>query len=98
MQQFILYRKVDFTGLSGTGIVADGVIFNNNKVAMCWRGSLSSIVIHDSIENVEKLHGHGGHTEIVYFVDEPCKLCYERFEGLIDPHNNYFCCNCHNID
>lgn len=69
MKIFKLNRKQDVTGVSGTGIVAEGVIFKSGKVCLCWNGDISSIVIYDTIECVKKIHCHNGSTFIEY--DEP---------------------------
>jgi len=73
MKQFHLERKEDETGVSGTGKVAEGVIFGNGKVAMNWISDntnidASSLGIYDSIDDVRKIHGHEGKTEVV--IDE----------------------------
>ncbi len=65
MTPFTLEREEDETGVSGTGTVADGVIFPNGTVAMCWRGELSSMVFYTSIAHVEKIHGHNGKTKVM---------------------------------
>lgn len=64
MRVFELYRKEDVTGVSGTGVVAVGIMFPNGSVAMQWLGARSSIVIHDNMENVVSVHNHNGKTEI----------------------------------
>lgn len=71
---FHLNRVVDTTGISGTGIVADGIIFPNGKVALCWRGPLSSVVVHDNVKNVQKLHCHGDNTILVYERGVACDI------------------------
>ncbi len=48
------------------GKVAEGVIFSSNKVVLHWLGAIKTIVVHDSMENVQNLHCHGGKTRIVY--------------------------------
>ena len=65
MHLFVLNRLEDESGVSGTGIVAEGVQFWNGKCALCWRTvPVSSIVIYDSVEGLEKIHGHNGKTLI----------------------------------
>lgn len=64
--KFLLYRTEDLSGVSGDGYVAEGAMFGNGKVAVCWRGETSSINIYDSIFDCEQVHGHNGATEIVY--------------------------------
>lgn len=66
MRSFVLNRIEDKTGISGTGVVAEGVIFSRGKVALCWLTNVTSIVLYDDIESVEKIHGHGGATQIQY--------------------------------
>lgn len=69
MRQFVLNRLEDETDISGTGIVAEGVEFHNGRVALCWLSSPSSIIIHDNMTSVEKIHGHDGKT-VVEFLKE----------------------------
>ena len=40
---FQLKRNIDNSGISGTGIVAEGVVFPNGKVVVCWKGDAGSI-------------------------------------------------------
>jgi hypothetical protein len=61
-RRFHLVRHEDVSGVSGTGIVADGVRFPNGKAVMCWRGELSSIATYDSIGLLLEIHGHEGRT------------------------------------
>lgn len=70
-RRFTLERSVDHTGVSGTGTVADGVLFPSGVVALVWRGDWpTSVVFHDrGIESVEHVHGHGGATRIVWLDD-----------------------------
>lgn len=63
---FRLHRLEDESGVSGTGIVAYGVVFGNGKVVLAWGGAASvpSVAVFDSIQHVETIHGHGGKTRI----------------------------------
>ena len=63
---FVLRRDEDETGVSGTGVVAQGIEFSDGTVAMRWMVDLRSTAIYDSIEDVEKIHGHGGRTKVVW--------------------------------
>jgi hypothetical protein len=65
MKLFELHRLEDETGVSGTGIVAQGVIFDNGKVSLTWLTSVSLVAVYDSIEDVVKIHGHEGKTRVV---------------------------------
>lgn len=66
MRTFILERNEDPTGVSGTGVVAEGVEFEDGTVALRWCvGEHRSTVIWSSMKSVEAIHGHDGRTEIV---------------------------------
>lgn len=76
-RRFLLQRDVDLTGLSGTGVVAEGVEFSDGTVVLRWldidhdsenykRGVRPTTVVQENIEAVEALHGHGGATYIVW--------------------------------
>ena len=64
MKQFILQRIEDATGVSGTGIVAEGVEFTDGKVAIRWLTHYSSTCFYDSMKAVEAIHGHHGRTKV----------------------------------
>lgn len=67
MQPFVLYRNEDITGISGTGVVAQGILFQDGKVVLRWVvGDHRSTVVWDSMKAVEEIHGHGGATTIIY--------------------------------
>ena len=70
-RRFVLQRDVDHTGVSGTGVVAEGVEFSTGVVALVWLSAWpTSVVFHDrGMESVEAVHGHNGATRIV-FLDE----------------------------
>ena len=63
MRRFVLVRNHDVSGVSGTGVVAEGVVFGDGRVAMRWlTNGVHAIVIHQNVEHVLKIHGHGGKT------------------------------------
>jgi len=64
IRRFKLFRKADPTGISGVGIVAEGVEFSDGTCVLRWRSNHPTTVSHDSVESVEALHSHGGATEI----------------------------------
>lgn len=76
--RFQLIRQHDVTGISGTGLVAEGVQFSDGTVVMRWLKSGTSrpehvkptTVVHDDIDSVIALHGHGGAT-FVRWVEHP---------------------------
>ncbi|MEV5140351.1 hypothetical protein AB0K71_05920 [Streptomyces syringium] len=63
---FVLQRDHDVSGVSGTGIVADGVEHPDGTVSIRWRGERPSTVFWDSIHDAMAVHGHGGATRIVW--------------------------------
>ncbi len=70
MNLFHLQRLEDETGISGIGIVAEGVQFSNGKCALVWLTEASSVGIYDNIELVDKIHGHNGKTIIIWKKDK----------------------------
>ena len=65
-KKFVLQRLEDKSGISGVGIVAEGIEFSNGKCAICWTTKYSSIAIYDNIKELEAIHGHNGDTIIVW--------------------------------
>ncbi len=68
MRRFELHRDRDVTGVSGAGVVAEGVEFTDGTVALRWASAWpTSVVFHDrGIEAVRAVHGHSGATRIVW--------------------------------
>lgn len=67
--RFVLQRDTDVTGVSGTGVVAQGVWWpHGDVVVLRWTSEWpTSVVFHDrGIESVKAIHGHGGATQIVW--------------------------------
>ncbi len=64
---FHLQRDEDVTGASGSGHVADGVLWPDGTVTVKWLGEYASEVSWPKgIEAVERIHGHDGRTRIVW--------------------------------
>lgn len=63
---FTLERDTDVTGVSGTGTVADGVVWPDGTVSIRWRGDRPSTVVWESLEHAEHVHGHQGATRFVW--------------------------------
>lgn len=64
---FVLRRHHDVTGVSGTGVVADGVLFpaaGKGVAVVRWRGERGSTVVWDRLNHVKEIHGHDGNTVI----------------------------------
>jgi hypothetical protein len=75
VRRFVLNRLEDASGVSGTGIVAEGIQFSNGMVAVCFltgpalHGRHRSVIAYWSIQAVEEVHGHGGKT-VIDWVDQ----------------------------
>ena len=65
IKEFFLKRIEDETGISGTGVVARGVVLPSGSVVLEWSTFHSSICIYKNINDVEAIHGHNGKTLVV---------------------------------
>lgn len=68
-RRFYLLRKEDESGVSGTGIVAEGVEFDSGMCALSFTSSYQHVNVYANMHALEAVHGHGGKTEVV-FVDK----------------------------
>jgi len=69
-RRFYLHRVEDLSGVSGTGVVADGVRWQDGSVTLKWLGEHSSEVSWAGMEHIEAIHGHNGKTMVVWRDDE----------------------------
>jgi len=65
----ILFKKRRRRGISGTGRVAQGFVFDNGKVAVTWLSEHPSVTIYDNIGEIHAVHGHGGKTTVEFEPD-----------------------------
>jgi hypothetical protein len=63
---FRLVRDDDETGISGKGVVAEGVEFSNGMCAMCWLTAMHSVAVYPNVRQLEAIHGHNGRTRVVF--------------------------------
>ncbi len=82
VRRFELHRDQDVSGVSGVGVVADGVQFPDpctfifpdggraempaGWVRLIWRGELTSTVLWENAAMAERVHGHNGATRLVW--------------------------------
>ena len=67
MRAFVLQRDEDVTGVSGTGVVAEGIEWADGRVTIRWCvGEHRSTVMWDDLASVHAIHGHDGRTRIVW--------------------------------
>jgi hypothetical protein len=61
---FYLYRKRDVSGVSGTGVVAVGVVLPSGKAVLEWCSRWPTVTLFHSVDQILRIHGHGGATEV----------------------------------
>lgn len=68
MRRFYLVRHEDSDPdkISGTGVIAEGVVFEDGTVAMRWKTRWKSTAIYDNVEDLQAIHGHGGKMEMKF--------------------------------
>ncbi|MFD9630111.1 hypothetical protein [Streptomyces violascens] len=72
---FNLLRDTDVSGVSGTGKVAEGVIFSDGEAAIHWLGEWPTTTTHPKgIVSIKEVHGHHGATRIVLADDPAARL------------------------
>ena len=64
MRRFQLHRKEDISGISGVGVVAEGIEWTNGRVTVCWLGTYAIVSSADNIHIIEAVHGHHGATTV----------------------------------
>lgn len=81
MRRFKVKREEDESGVSGTGVVAEGVEFENGKVAIQWLSHKASFGIYDNIKHFKDIHGHGGKTKVRWIDPDPLENAEEVEAG-----------------
>ena len=84
MRRFELHRDEDETGVSGTGVVAEGVAFRNGKIVLAWLTRHKSLTVYDDMATLETIHGHGGKTRVVWHdpgVDDDLSTVWSLIDG-----------------
>jgi hypothetical protein len=66
MRLFNLVRTEDVSGSSGTGVVAQGVEFDDGHAVMRWLTDTASTAIYSSVEDIVTIHGHEGRTTVEF--------------------------------
>lgn len=75
LRRFHLERVIDDSGVSGTGTVALGVQFPSGRVCIEWcsdKTPVSANTIYQTVDEMLTVHGHEGHTKIVW--GDPSRL------------------------
>jgi len=64
---FALVRHHDPSGISGTGEVAEGVVWSDGSVSLRWHGEHAATTFWEGgVPALLHVHGHNGATEVVY--------------------------------
>lgn len=63
-RRFVLYRHCDVTGVSGTGVVAEGVVYSDDCVSLRWTSRRPCTTVWNSVEDILAVHGHAGRTDV----------------------------------
>lgn len=91
IRTFEVRRDVDVSGISGTGLVAEGVLFSDGKCVTRWIDQApmfeGTVTTWDRLTaaGVEKIHGHNGQTVLVWTngcphttaIPLPCEACMQ---------------------
>lgn len=88
MRKFKLFRIVDETGVSGSGIVAEGTEYDTGDCVMYWLTTVGTTVISTNLRKIAFISGHRGKTRVI-FPDQSlnsgdhCILTHGEFRGTI---------------
>lgn len=82
MKTFYLLRHEDLHGHAGLGVVAEGIIFDSGMGAFTWLSDIPTITTFRRIQDVVKLHSHGGRTEIIIEGKRSQKAEFEKCKEL----------------
>ena len=85
MKIFYLKRTEDESGVSGTGRVAQGFIFDNGRVAVTWLSEHPTVTIYDNVGEVHAIHGHGGKTEVT--MEPDFKKAFGELKSFVENFN-----------
>jgi hypothetical protein len=69
-RRFALVRQVDYTGVSGVGVVAFGIAFSDGHVVLRWCTAHPATSSWSSLDDMLAVHAHGEGTSIQW-IDAP---------------------------
>lgn len=82
---FILQRDRDISGVSGTGIVADGILWPDGHAAIHWCGKWALTTPHpDGLDSILDIHDHGSQGDLHVLWDDEDKQRDEFRADLAD--------------
>lgn len=68
MRRFLLRRMKDTSGVSGLGVVAEGIEWSNGRITLRWTSQMEAENSYGNAKVLVQLHGHGGDT-VVEWID-----------------------------
>ena len=74
-RRFVFLRDEDETGVSGTGLVVEGVQYSDNHCDYRWMTEHQTSQSADNLDIIIAIHGHNGRTRIVFI---------DREDGTVD--------------
>lgn len=82
---FVLLRHHDPSQVSGTGVVAEGTQWTDGSASVRWRGADPTVAYWPGgIAAIERIHGHGGATEVLFLDEAPAGFNALRKAVLAD--------------
>jgi len=83
LRTFHVIRDEDVSGVSGVGVIAEGVLFSSGKVFVNWISMHKIVEMADSVAEWQAVHGHDGRTRISWD-DEVKELEPEKRKTVLD--------------
>jgi len=71
LRRFHFVRTEDVSGVSGTGVVGEGVEFSCGKVAFTWLSHMGAVTTYDNIKTFVSIHGHEGKGQVEWLDPDP---------------------------
>lgn len=82
---FVLRRDRDISGVSGTGIILDGILWPDGQAVIHWRGKWALTTPHPSMESILDIHDHGGQGDLhVLWADDVAAARREAAADIIE--------------
>jgi hypothetical protein len=71
LRRFHFVRTDDVSGISGTGVVGEGVELSNGKVVHSWISNMGTVSVYDNMKTFVAVHGHEGKGSIEWLDPDP---------------------------
>lgn len=90
MKRFYLLRHEDIHNNSGTGVVAEGIIFGDGTGSYTWLTKHKTVTTFVKVKDVIDLHSHNGRTDMIIEgvkkqakVFEECdRLAHDKWQAM----------------